>query len=120
MVEIVNHCAISNPLNTQRSCECHEKPEEYNWSSYQHNGLGKDNPLLQPHELYLGLGSVKNERCYFYRELFKQQITGKDIHQIRECSLRNYPLGNDLFKKKVEQTLNRRLGNMKRGRPVAG
>ena len=29
-----------------------------------------------------------------------------------ECSLRNYPLGNDLFKKKVEQTLNCRLGSM--------
>jgi len=103
-----------NPVNAGMV----EKPEEYYWSSYHHNGLGKSNQLLHPHELYLGLGSGKDDRCFSYRELFKYQIEDQDIHQIRESSLRNYPLGNERFKEQIERELNKRIGYLKRGRPV--
>ncbi len=105
-----------NPVNASMV----EKPEEYPWSSYHYNGLGRPNPLLKPHSLYLGLGSNSDERCFLYRELFKHQLSDEDIHIVRESSVRNYPLGNERFKEKIEETLKKRIGYMKKGRPVIG
>lgn len=93
------------------------KPEEYPWSSYRYNGLGQENSLVIPHDLYLRLGGDQASRCYAYRELFRFELIEKDIHEIRESLNYNYPLGNDRFKDEVEYYLGRSIGKRRAGRP---
>ena len=94
-------------------------PEDYPWSSYQHHAWNKPCPIINDHELYLGLGRDKEERSYAYRELFRAQLPEQDIHSIRQAYHYNYPLGNDRFKEKIEEALNRQVGYAKKGRPVS-
>ncbi|HKV97281.1 MAG TPA: transposase [Gammaproteobacteria bacterium] len=92
-------------------------PEEYRWSSYRSNGLGQADGLLTPHELYLSLGRTAEERQYRYRELFRGALDTEQLDQIRAAVQTGTPLGNDRFKERIEQTLKRRVGHAKRGRP---
>ena len=92
-------------------------PEVYPWSSYRHHAWGDTNPLIHDHDLYLGLGQNTEERHYAYRELFKVGLMERDVHSISRAFHFNYPLGNDRFKKKIEETLTRQVGYAKKGRP---
>ncbi len=94
-------------------------PEDYPWSSYAHHAWGKENGLIDNHYLYLHLGKTVKERHYAYRELFKVDLSDQDIHLISAASHYNYPLGNDRFKEKIEETLKRQVGYNQRGRPKA-
>ena len=60
-------------LNPVRA-EMVKRPEEYKWSSYGVNAWG-DKSWLMPHEEYLALGKIVEERCYAYRDLFKVQLS---------------------------------------------
>ncbi len=92
-------------------------PDEYPWSSYLYHAWGKQNQILNDHELYLGLGKTDEDRHYSYRELFRAEMTDRDIHSISHSLHYNYPLGNDRFKEKIEETLERQIGYAKKGRP---
>ncbi|MEO1884127.1 MAG: hypothetical protein ABGX71_11275 [Methyloprofundus sp.] len=35
-----------------------ETPDDYEWSSYRHNALGKPDSLITEHELYKNLGGA--------------------------------------------------------------
>jgi putative transposase len=37
-----------------------DDPAHYRWTRYRHNALGRANPYLSPHPLYLALG--KNDK----------------------------------------------------------
>jgi len=63
------------------------------------------------------VGKNSHERQFAYRELFKYHLSDADIHQIRRASYYCYPLGNDRFKKKIEEVLGRKVGYATRGRP---
>lgn len=95
-----------------------EKPEEYLWSSYHANALGKVDPLITPHGIYLQIDDDLAGRCYQYRDLFSANLLGHDVHCIRECLAANHALGKSRFKKQVEAALNRKLGFTKPGRPI--
>ena len=82
-----------------------EKPAEYIWSSYEFNGLGKENKLLTLHPLYLELGSISDERCFAYRELFRNRINDHLIHELREAVNLELVFGRDDFKDKIEVML---------------
>ncbi|MCI0399985.1 MAG: hypothetical protein L0Z68_01585 [Gammaproteobacteria bacterium] len=56
-------------------------------------------------------------RHHAYRELFRSQLSERDIHAIRACLVYNYPLGNDRFREQVETMLGKRVGQRQRGRP---
>lgn len=58
-------------------------PEEYAWSSYRCNALGKTDSTLQPHEVYLGLGRQAEERAVAYRGLFGEVLSEQDMDEIR-------------------------------------
>lgn len=45
-------------------------PEEYEWSSYRCNALGRCNGLIKPHRAYLALEGEPAARSYSYRRLF--------------------------------------------------
>lgn len=94
-----------------------ETPEDYPWSSYRHHAWHKTNPIINDHEYYLRLGQTEEERSYAYRELFKVELTERDVHTISHAFHYNYPLGNDRFKEKIEATLRRQVGYAKQGRP---
>ncbi len=92
------------------------KPEEYKWSSYLENSWGKGNRLVY-HNEYLRLGKDKSTRCYAYRELFKQQLSEHDIHLIEKAETYCQPVGDERFRKTIENEYGIKLGQMERGRP---
>ncbi len=96
-----------------------EKPEEYLWSSYHANAVGKADSLITPHEIYHRLASNDETRRYHYRELFCVNLSEHSVHCIRESLVTNQVLGEGKFKEQIEAALNRKLGYVKRGRPAA-
>ncbi|MDO6427239.1 transposase [Thalassotalea sp. 1_MG-2023] len=90
---------------------------EYNWSSFHHNGLGERNDLITEHPFYIALGNNNSERITSYRHLFDSTLTIKTIEQIRNTTNGNYVLGNNKFKQEVAKVLGRRVRPGKPGRP---
>ncbi len=95
-----------------------EHPGDYPWSSYHANAYGKIDKHLQPHSLYLDLGRHSHGRQLAYRELFTGALDQKIVHVIRNAANFSMPLGNDRFAKQIEETLGRKLGFAKTGRPT--
>jgi putative transposase len=93
-----------------------DKPEQYRWSSYPSNALGKAASLV-PHDEYLNLGSDVESRCYAYREIFGFQLSEYDIHLIERASEYCYPVGDDRFRQQIEERCEIRIGQSVRGKP---
>ena len=90
-------------------------PEEYRWSSYHTNGVGKKIDLCTPHEVYTGLGKTRPIRMEAYRELFKYQLDNEALVQVRKAVNQGMALGNDRFKQEIEQLSGRRVTTLRRG-----
>jgi putative transposase len=95
-------------------------PAHYRWSSYRANGQGKVDPLVTPHTIYLSLSKNIEQRCEAYKELFKAHLDENDLSDIRSSLQTGTPLGNHLFKQKIESRLGLNVGQAKRGRPFKG
>ncbi len=93
------------------------RPEEYVWSSYHYNGLQKQDDLITPHTLYLQLGRTYEERQQAYLALFKTALGPAIVTEIRSCLQSGMPLGDERFKRQIEQRLNVSVGQVNRGRP---
>jgi len=48
------------------------RPEQYRWSSFHANALGRDDALLTPHAHYCALGRSPGSRQAAYRRLFQR------------------------------------------------
>lgn len=94
-----------------------KSPGQYRWSSYRFNALGKQDKLITPHDLYLGLDNAEINRLEAYRDLFKAHIDGNVIDDIRDALQTGTPLGNDFFRDKIEKKLKSKVGQARRGRP---
>ena len=92
------------------------RPEEYCWSSYGVNAWG-DSGWLQSHDEYLLLGCTVAARCYAYRALFVQTQSKENLHLIRKAAHYCQPIGDDWFRKQIEEKYGIKPGQMKRGRP---
>lgn len=103
-------------LNPVRACMV-AHPGEYRWSSYRTNAQGETNVLVQPHELYLGLGADMAMRQAAYRELFRQELEPGLVDEIRKATNGNYALGDARFADQIAQALGRRVQPGKAGRP---
>jgi len=103
-------------LNPVRAVMC-KAPEDYKWSSYGVNALGHFNPGIQPHEQWKALASTDTDRYTKYRQLVTEGINQSRLEKIRYCVQKGLPTGSDRFKSEIENTLDRRLGNGRRGRP---
>ena len=90
-------------------------PDEYLWSSYHANGLGKSTALWTPHNAYLALGTTPSQRTQAYRELFAGHYDAAELQQIREAANQGMVLGNDRFKREVETLSGRRVTPLRRG-----
>jgi len=95
-------------------------PEEYKWSSYQINALGKNSDLCSPHPLYLSLGATTAIRLCEYMKLFMNLLNVSQINDIRNSTNKNLALGSELFKKEIEHLTGRRVFARKRGRSKMG
>lgn len=93
------------------------EPQDYHWSSYQINALGKLSRLLTPHPLYVSLGITGEQRQRQYRYLFQENISGKQLHEIRQSANKGLVLGTDEFVTQVERLTGHTLHEGKRGRP---
>jgi putative transposase len=92
-------------------------PAHYRWSSYRHNGQGKEDALITPHALYLALGKTLPTRLAAYKALFKAHLDSGVLDDIRSAWQTGTPLGNDFFRQKVEAKLKCKVGQARRGRP---
>jgi putative transposase len=92
-------------------------PGDNRWSSYRTNAMGGMQGFLTPHALYLALGQDREERGHAYRELFRSALEPDQVHNIRATVQTGTPLGNDRFKEQIEQTLQCKVGQSRRGRP---
>jgi putative transposase len=69
-------------------------PEGHYWSSYAHNALDVENPVVSPHDLYLDLGASAAARCHTYRGMFQDKAgREKEFETIRQATLCGAPLG---------------------------
>ncbi|WP_207916239.1 MULTISPECIES: transposase [Gammaproteobacteria] len=57
-------------------------PEEYEWTSYKSNALGFKSKLITPHQKYLELDNVDNERRQKYQELFADTICQEKLRAL--------------------------------------
>ena len=92
-------------------------PEEYKWTSYHENAWGDTRNLLSPHEEYLGLGCDVKERCFYYRELFRNQMDHDDLFKVRKAVHYCQPTGDEFFAQMISEKYGIVLGQMARGRP---
>ena len=95
-----------------------ELPGHYRWSSFSHNAGDRQISFITPHPLFNSLGRDKQERYDAYQKLFEGHIDQEDMKRIRESWQTGTPLGNDLFRDKVEEQLQCRVGIARRGRPA--
>jgi putative transposase len=94
------------------------RPPGYAGSSYHSNAMGKASDLLAPHEKYLYPGATLPARQLAYRELFRQALDPELVHDMRDTVQTGTPPGNDRFREQIEQTLQCRVGQPRRGRRV--
>jgi putative transposase len=94
-------------------------PGEYRWSSYRVNAYGKDAPVLKPHELYLALGTTRDERLFAYQELFRRCLDENQVHAIREALNQELVLGREDFKDVIARMTRRQVRRGVDGRPRA-
>lgn len=92
-------------------------PGEWQWSSYRHNvGLTTES-FLTGHAQYWALGNTPHARQWAYRELFEVPLNPKVLADLEHATLRSWAFGGDEFKRRVALTANRRVVQLKRGRP---
>jgi len=93
------------------------RPQDYRWTSYHANALGKPSRIIKPHEEYLRLGGDNETRQIAYRALFKAHLDEEMVGQIRSATNGNYALGGERFQKEIAAMLGRRAGRGQSGRP---
>ena len=93
-------------------------PGAYRWSSYGCNAQGKDDVTITPHAIYTALARSKAQRQQAYRDLFKARVDDATLLAIRAAWQTGTPLGNDVFKQKIEAKLKCKVGQARRGRPA--
>lgn len=93
------------------------EPSAYQWSSYRRNVLGEKDDLVTPHAVYRSLGGSLGRRRRAYRALFANSLDVDVVDRIETALAHNHVLGNDRFRREVEEMLGQRLGTGQPGRP---
>ena len=93
-------------------------PAQYRWSSYRHNGLGQTDERIAPHPLYLGLGRNESDRLAAYRALFRSELDGEALADIRLALSQGQPLGSERFGEIMCAAAGVRRAQRRPGRPM--
>ncbi len=94
-----------------------KQPQDYQWSSYQANALGKTNELLTSHTQYDALDTTPEQRQAAYRALFQAQLDPETLSTLRQALNRELITGGNKFKAEIEIALGRKVEPAPRGRP---
>lgn len=94
------------------------RPQDYRWSSYHANGLGKPNMIITPHEQYLHLARDDADRREAYRALFRAHVDEALTDEIRDATNGNFALGGKKFQAQIAKALGRRVTRGVAGRPT--
>jgi len=87
---------------------------DYPWSSHRHYVDGGRDPLLVPHESYLGLGETPADRRAAYQLLCACELDETVLESIRSSAAKGRPFGSGYFKARVEAVSGRRARSGKR------
>ena len=90
-------------------------PVDYAWSSYRAHAYGLAAKMWQPHPEYLALGQSFSTRVSAYRKLFTLKLDEDVITEIRDALNSGLVLGNEQFRRDVEQLTGQRQHHLKRG-----
>ena len=90
-------------------------PDEYPWSSYHYNALGKDDRLITPHVLYKALGMDDISCRLNYHALFAKLIPDSKLEEIRVATNKAWVLGDSRFKTKIDKLIARQVEPKSRG-----
>ena len=93
-----------------------DDPADYFWSSYQSNALGRSIKLRAAHPEYLQLGKTEAERLAAYRDLFRYEISGNRLKELRDSLNKGLVYGSERFKDEIEFNLQRHVRPEKAGR----
>jgi putative transposase len=93
------------------------KPGDYRWSSYRRNAFGECSPIVEPHEVYMQMGSSPCERQAAYRDLFGELADEPEFAHIRRAILGGFAVGLDGFAEQVGREAGRPAAPQKLGRP---
>lgn len=95
-------------------------PAHYRWSSYRSNAAEQAQSFITPHAEYRALGRTAASRHAAYKALFNAHVDDpRELNEIRAAWQTGTPLGNDLFKEKIERKLKCKVGYSRRGRPAS-
>jgi len=86
-----------------------ERPDEYKWSSFHRNALGKKDDVVKMHDKYEELGGTDKSRQEAYLALFNNHLSVDDIKTIRSGTVKDNVIGNDRFSEEIAQMLKRRV-----------
>jgi putative transposase len=92
-------------------------PGDYPWSSYAANALGRPDPIVTPHALYLDLAPSAEARVAEYRALFADELTPEVLQRLRECANGGFVLGSSKFERQIAAMVGRRTWKGSPGRP---
>jgi putative transposase len=93
------------------------QPQDYRWSSYHTNALGKASNLITPHDQYQRIAADEHTRLSAYRALFKAHLDEEIVGEIRNATNGNFALGSERFQREIEAALGRRASRGRVGRP---
>jgi putative transposase len=94
------------------------RPQDYRWSSYHANGLGRPDSLITPQSEYIRLGKSEAARREAYRALFNVEETEALTGEIRDATNGNFALGGKRFQTQIAKALGTRVTRGVAGRPV--
>lgn len=75
-----------------------QRPEEYRWSSYAANALGRDDPVITPHALYLASAHHPEQRQHHYRQLFESPLLDTTLEDIRQQTRSGRLFGSEAWR----------------------
>lgn len=84
-------------------------PQDYLWSSFHANALGKTDELISHHDCYIRMGKTHDERRNCYRALFEQAISEKILKELRSCINKSQILGRKKFQQNIEQVIGKKV-----------
>jgi putative transposase len=90
-------------------------PQHYPWSSFQANALGRNDPVLTPHEQYHKLGGTAEKRRQAYKALFSKYFSDGTLASIRDSIENDLPLGSSQFKEDIERKIQRPVSRQSHG-----
>jgi putative transposase len=90
-------------------------PRDYAHSSYRAHAYGAHDPLVADHETYSALGRNDADRRRVYRDLFREDLPGEFVEEVRAATNGGWAIGNDRFKTEIAKVLARRVSKLPRG-----